>query len=77
MLPELMALFDHGIDFFSEAITSIQHVTDNQISEIITMVPEEYLNSGQREHIKSMLSYRRDNLYNKVEEACRQRGGAE
>ncbi len=77
MLPELMALFEHGIDFFDEAIQAIQHVTDAQIAKIIDMVPGQYLSLEQREHIKNMLSYRRENLYNRIEEKCRSTGAAQ
>lgn len=76
LLPELSGLFSHGIDFFRGAIEEIQHIKDEQIHAIIDLVPEGYMTQEQKDYVKNMLSYRRDKLYNEIEEECKKQGGA-
>lgn len=73
MIQELKELFDHGIDFFKDALTKVQNISEAQIDEILTFVPSNYLDGIQRVAIKDMLLYRRDNIYNEVELYCSQR----
>jgi len=75
MLPELIGLFAHGIDFFEEAIELIKHVSDEDIAKIIGLVPSDYLDDLQREYVKNMLSNRRDKLYNEIENECKKQEG--
>lgn len=70
-MSEFRNLFNKGLGFFKPHIDEILKIDDVFIIDLVNKIPQDYLTEGQKNSTKDLLIKRRDLLYNKFEEFCK------
>lgn len=72
VIDELKDLFRNGLDFFREALVKVTSITEEQIDAILSEVPDYYLSTTNKQHLRKKLLLRKKRIYEEFSIQCKQ-----